>query len=199
MEQTVQLRSGSRLIVRPIEPDDKATLIDALKHLGRESRYLRFLSPIGQLSERQLRYLTEVDHHDHEALVAFDHSTGAAVGVARFIRLHDADDAAEFAVTVADDWQGRGVGTALLGLLADRAREEGVARFRGYMLTHNKPMREVLRTFGEPRVLGRDGSTVEVEVDLPEVGVGQSLHAMLKATAQGEAGLRQRRAEADDP
>ena len=134
MERTVSLRDGTRLDVRSITPDDKAALVDGLERMGPVSRYRRFLAPIGRLRASDLRYLTEVDHHDHEALVARPHGDSQGVGVARYVRLPDDRGAAEFAVAVADDWQGRGVGTALLALLADRAREEGVERFRGLML-----------------------------------------------------------------
>jgi GNAT superfamily N-acetyltransferase len=147
---------------------------------------------MGHLSERQLRYLTDVDHHDHEALVALRRGTGEGVGVARFVRLGDDPGAAEFAVTVADDWQGRGIGTALLALLAERARQEGIDRFRGLMLTDNRPVHELVGLFGEPRVLERGAGTVELEVDLPSDGAGTELEAMLRAAARGETALQQR-------
>ena len=79
------------------------------------------------LRERDLDYLTQVDHHDHEALVAVDEATGEGVGVARFVRT--GPDVAEPAVVVADDWQGRGPARGCSTLLAERAREEGIARF----------------------------------------------------------------------
>jgi N-acetylglutamate synthase-like GNAT family acetyltransferase len=101
------------VFVRPIRPQDREVLTKAFARLGEQSRYQRFFSPINELSESELRYFTEVDHHDHEALVAFDAETGDGVGVARFVRLDDGTSA-EAAVTVIDEWQGRGVGTALV-------------------------------------------------------------------------------------
>ena len=74
------------LTIRPISPDDKGTLVEGFERLSEESRSQRFLSPHGPLSETELRYLTEVDHHDHEALVAIDSRTGQCVGVARYVR-----------------------------------------------------------------------------------------------------------------
>ena len=79
-----------------------------------------------ELSEAMVRYLTDVDHHDHEAVVALDAATDEGVGVARYVRDPERPTRAEAAVTVTDDWQGRGLGTLLLELLAVRAREEGV-------------------------------------------------------------------------
>ena len=95
-------------------------------------------------------------------------------------------------MTVADDWHGHGIGTALLTLLADRAREEGVERFRALMLSSNRPVSDLIGLFGAPRVLDRGPGTVEVEVDLPPAGAGDHLQAMLRAAARGDAELRQR-------
>ena len=69
-ENVVTLRDGSHVTVRPIRPQDAAPLRAGFERLSEESRYRRFLSPMQQLSGPMLRYLTEVDHHDHEALVA---------------------------------------------------------------------------------------------------------------------------------
>ena len=104
---SVMLRSGSRVLIRPIRPEDKKALIDGLHRLTPESRYRRFFSLMPELSARQLRYLTEVDHRTHEALVATDPSTGDGIGVARFIRSTTDSRVAEVAVAVVDDWQGR--------------------------------------------------------------------------------------------
>jgi GNAT superfamily N-acetyltransferase len=196
VHRLVKLADGTEVLVRPIEPGDKGALQAGFERLGRESRYLRFLAPIGRLSAADLRYLTEVDHHDHEALVALERATDEGIGVARFVRLPDDRRAAEFAVAVADDWQGRGAGTVLLGLLADRAREEGVERFRGLMLARNQPVQDLLGLLGEPRVVSRGPGTVEVEVDLPEDGTGERLPAMLRAAARGDLTLRPREAVA---
>jgi GNAT superfamily N-acetyltransferase len=121
-----ELRDGARVLVRPIAPDDRAALAAGFARLSPESRFRRFLSPKKQLTEDDLDVLTRVDHHDHEALVALEADTGEGIGVARFVRT--GPDRAEPAVVVADDWQGRGVGTLLLDLLAERAWEEGSAR-----------------------------------------------------------------------
>ena len=118
---TVELRDGSRVVIRPIEPDDRAALVAGFERLSAESRYRRFFGPITHLSERDLDYLTRVDHHDHEALVAFEDGTGDGVGVARYVRT--GPDVAEPAIVVADDWHGRGAGSRLLDALVKRAQE----------------------------------------------------------------------------
>jgi GNAT superfamily N-acetyltransferase len=125
----VVLRDGSKVVIRPVRGEDAPLLADGFTRLGPESRRLRFLRRKDELSAAELRYFTDVDHHDHEALGALEHTGGRGVGIARYIR--DADDphAAEIAVTVVDDWQGRGLGTELLAQLSGRARAEGIRRF----------------------------------------------------------------------
>ena len=82
-EEGVSLRDGSRVHVRPIQPSDKARLAAGFEHLSERSRYRRFLYPIKRLTQSDLAYLTEVDHRDHEALIALDPDTGDAIAVAK--------------------------------------------------------------------------------------------------------------------
>ena len=185
----VALRDGSRVVVRPVHPGDRALLLAGFERLGLQSRYRRFLAGISELSDDVVTYLTEVDHHDHEALAAIDLATGEGVGVARFVRSLDRPDTAEAAVTVVDDWQGRGVGTALLDLLAERARAEGVVRFTALMLAENREMLELLEALGPVRVVDRHSGTVDIEAELPPTGAGQELHGVLGASARGPVKL----------
>src|SRR3954470_1476559 len=94
------LADGSRIVMRPIEPGDRPLLVDGLARLSERSRRQRFLGPRDTFTSGELDYLVDVDHHDHEALVALDLSTGALVGVARYVRLEARR--AELALTVAD-------------------------------------------------------------------------------------------------
>jgi protein lysine acetyltransferase len=156
-----------RVEIRPIESSDKGALAAALEQSSSEAVYRRFLAPHGPLSPRELRYLTEVDHHEHEALLAVDPESGRSVGVARYIRDRERHDSAEIAVAVLESWQGRGVGKALLRRLAARGREEGISRFTALTLTHNEPMRQLLADLGATRVLSTEAGAVELAVDLP--------------------------------
>ena len=191
LPRELTLRDGSRIDVRPIAPSDAPTLRASFERLSDESRYRRFLTPMPHLGARLVRYLTEVDHHDHEALVALEHGTGTGVGVARFVRLDG--DTAEAAVTVADDWHGRGVATLLLESLAVRAREEGVRRFVAVMLPENQEMRDVLEGMGPVREIGHEPGLVEVELELPADGVGPHLHALLCEAAREDGPTAVRR------
>jgi RimJ/RimL family protein N-acetyltransferase len=177
--------NAAELVVRPIAPEDKRGLVAGFERLGDESRYRRFLSPHDRLSEAELRYLTEVDHHDHEALVAIDPRTGQGIAVARYVRSRQNPRAAELAVAVADDWQYHGVGTSLASALAKRAREEGITAFTAMVLAENEPMLNLAGELGEVRILHREHGTVELAIALPEQGPGR-LTRLLRAAASGE-------------
>jgi GNAT superfamily N-acetyltransferase len=110
----VVLRDGVRVTLRPVAPDDRQRLVESFAGLSEESRYRRFFAAKTGLTESELDYLVDVDHCDHEAIVAIDRSNDALLGVARYVRWPDDPEVAEVAVTVADDWQGRGLGRALL-------------------------------------------------------------------------------------
>jgi GNAT superfamily N-acetyltransferase len=196
-EHEATLWRGDRVLIRPIRADDKQWLTGLFDHLSPESRYRRFFSPMKDLRDSQLHYHTEVDHHKHEALVASDPATGAGLGVARFIRLDSDPTVAEVAVTVIDDWQGRGLGTELLHELADRAREEGIERFNAMVLDGNRPMVELLRELGDTRVTGHDSGVIELLMDLPREGIPPGLSHAVRAAAGGELTLDPRHPTAD--
>jgi RimJ/RimL family protein N-acetyltransferase len=187
---TITLRDGSTLQVRPLGPDDREALRRGIEALSPDSRYKRFLSAAPRVTESQLRYLTEVDHHDHEALVAMT-DQGDPTGVARFVRLGEEPDAAEVAVAVNDDWHGRGVASGLLRLLADRAREEGIARFTATALAENQVVIELLEELGAAHVTPAGNGTVEMRIELaPDGADGTPLRRALKHAAEGRIEVR---------
>lgn len=177
--------SADAHLIRPIEPGDKQAMRDAFEHLSDESRYRRFLAPHGRLTAAELRYFTEVDHHDHEALVAVNAETGEGIGVARYVRNPDDPGVAELAVAVVDDWQGQGVGTRLVDALADKARAEGIHSFSGLVLARNELMLSLLNDLGRVRVVHSELGTVEVVVELPQTGLGR-LKNILSVIARGD-------------
>ena len=182
------LRGGSRVHIRPIRPDDKGALAEGFARLSPESRYKRFLAPVNELRPRDLRYLTEVDHHAHEALVA-QAPDGEPLGVARYVR---DDGGAEAAVAVVDHWQGRGLGTALLTRLAARASEEGIDHFTAMMLATNHEMLALLNELGPADVTGRADGVLEVQVRLPIAAEEPAtpLRRTLRGAAAGELETR---------
>ena len=183
MGDRAALADGSEVVVRPIEPADRDLLVEAFERLSPEARYRRFFSPVSRLSGRQLDYLTQIDHHDHEALIALDEASGRLVGVARFVRTGPGE--AEPAMVVADDWQGRGVATALLDRLVERALDEGIGGFRAPVLAGNTEAVRVLGRLGDTEVSHR-GTEVELSIALHEQPPRiEGLRGVLRAVAAG--------------
>src|SRR5215213_5132487 len=115
----VPLRDGSRARIRPVRPEDKMRIQCGMKLLSPESRFLRFFNDASHLSAELLQYLTEVDQQNHVAWIAVNASVPGepGLGIARFIRLPDEPNTAEIALTVIDEFQGLGLGAALLNIL----------------------------------------------------------------------------------
>jgi GNAT superfamily N-acetyltransferase len=183
------LRDGTPVLLRQIRLEDRDRLAEGLRRLSPASRYLRFHAAVDALSDRQLRYLTDVDHVDHEALVALDLDAGPdvpGVGVARYIRDPYERHVAEAAITVADEYHGRGAGTLLLGALSARARAHGVTVFRNYVLASNQAMLEVFDSLGAARAWESDRlwrvdlALPEAEHDLPDSPAGRAFLAAAK-------------------
>ena len=178
----VILRDGSGVLIRPVRSTDAALLADGFTRLSATSRWLRFLTPKRELSPAELRYLTDVDHHDHEALGALDQDDGRGVGIARYIRSTGDPHAADLAVTIVNDWQGRGLGTALLARLSDHALDEGIHRFTALVSAENVVVGRLLRKMCASLV-SRESGTLEYEIALvPGGGRGGLLQP---ATAKG--------------
>jgi GNAT superfamily N-acetyltransferase len=165
----VVLRDGSGVLVRPVRSTDVPLLAEGFARLSERSRRMRFLGKKDELTAAELRYYADVDHHDHEALVALDPASGRGAGVARYVRDTDDPQAAEIALTVADDWQGRGLGTELLARLSYRGRQEGICRFTGVVSCDNVPMGMLLRSVGAVET-DRSFGTVEYDIALVRAG-----------------------------
>jgi GNAT superfamily N-acetyltransferase len=166
--ERVCLRDGSSVTVRPIRPADAPLLTDAFGRLSAASRQRRFLGIKNELSAAELRHLTVVDHHAHEALIAISPADGRAVGVARFVRSPESRGRAELAVTVIDDWHCRGLGRALLERLTERARDEGIGTFMALIADDNAAALALLHgRDGRATIVERESNTTQYAVDLP--------------------------------
>jgi GNAT superfamily N-acetyltransferase len=183
--ERVRLRDGATVLIRPVRPDDRPLFVAGFERLGEQSRYARFLGLKKRLRDDELRFFTDVDHRDHEALGAIDEASGEGVGVARMIRLPDRHDVAEAAVAVVDDWQGRGVGKALLERLVARARALGVTHFQATLLTRNKAMLSLFDRLGCMRSRRDDHDVQTIDVELPAEGREGALGAALRIAARG--------------
>jgi GNAT superfamily N-acetyltransferase len=189
----VDLTDGTPVRVRPIIPADKPRIAEGLAALSAESRYLRFLRPVDHLSPEELTYLTEIDYRTHFAWGAElargrDHP---GIGLARYVCLPEDPTTAEAAIAVLDQYQGRGLGGILLSLLAESALENGVERFRSYVLSDN---RKVLEALDEPGIERREEDNMvrfDIPLPLPAHAVRDSaLYEALRAVARGEVEIR---------
>ena len=181
----MRLRDGSAVLIRPVRPADDGLLAEGFARLSDRSRRMRFLGPKEALSAAELRYFTDVDHRDHEALGALDHVRGGGVGIARYVRDREDPHTAEIAVTVIDDWQGRGLGTELLARLSERACQEGIGRFTAAVAADNAAMAGLLRNFGGD-VVRREFGTLEYEMAL---ACGPGRRARFRGNAPGREAL----------
>jgi RimJ/RimL family protein N-acetyltransferase len=146
----IRASDGTQLYVRHVRPADRDLIAKAWLQLSEESQRRRFLAPKPVLTGSDLRYLTEIDGHDHVALIAVRlDAPDRLVAVARYVRLKDDPETAEVAVTVADPMQGKGVGKQLGVLLADEARGRGVQRFSASILTDNRPALRLMAAMSE--------------------------------------------------
>jgi GNAT superfamily N-acetyltransferase len=153
----------SSLVIRELSSSDRAALEFEFGRMGARSRYQRFFAIAPKLSPHDLELLLGVDHWHHEALIAFSAPPRMPIGTARYIRLQDFE-VAEVAVEVVDGWQRRGVATALLEALRERALRAGIRRFTATMLRDNRGAHALTRHLGNPKVTSSAGSIVEIEV-----------------------------------
>ena len=185
----IELCDGSRVRIRQGQPSDDELLVRGFERLSEQSRYRRFLTPLPTLDQETVRYLTEVDHHDHEAMIALDEQCKEGLGVARYVRDPERPDTAEVAVTVIDDWQGRGLGTILLEAISGRARQEGIKTFTALTLAENQEMLDLLEDLGPVRIMDQALGTVEIEVPIPSDGVSPELKRLLSIAARHDVAV----------
>lgn len=172
-ELDVVLRDGTGARVRPIRPDDADQARAFFEKLGPESRYFRFFRIKDTLEPEEIAYFTNVDYIDRMALVAI--TDGEVIAVGRYDREESGGDTAEVAFAVADDQQGRGLGTRLLELLTYHARSQGITRFKAYVLGENRQMMRVFRNSGYE--LSRTIDSGVFTVDFPLATSNDSLAA----------------------
>jgi RimJ/RimL family protein N-acetyltransferase len=161
---TISLRDGSAISFRPIKPGDQVALQAFHGRLSARSVHQRFFCAKPELADKQAFDFTNVDGHNRFALVALhpnlpDH----IIGVVRFDR-EVGSDLAEYAGVVADEWQGRGLGTALTRLLVAAAATRGIRRFEAVVLPDNVQMLSLLRDLGLLAHTRFDGMSEVVEI-----------------------------------
>ncbi len=168
--RVLELTDGTKVHVRPIVPEDEPLLIEAVAAMSERTVYFRFFSPLKRLPDALAHRLAVVDYNDRFAIVGTTHKPGGKeriVGVARYDRAADTD-VAETAVAVVDEFQRRGLGSALLTILGKVAREHGIKTFTLIVLPENQQMLGLLRKMGWIHHAKLTGGVYEISFDLPD-------------------------------
>ena len=168
--RTLELNDGTKVHVRPIVPEDEPLLHEAVAAMSERTVYFRFFSPLKRLPDAMAHRLAVVDYHDRFAIVATSHRQNGKeriVGVARYDRAAGTD-VAETALAVIDEFQRRGLGRALLTILAKVAHEQGIKTFSLIVLPENQHMLGLLRKMGWIHQARLTGGVYEITFDLPE-------------------------------
>jgi acetyltransferase len=145
----VRLAGGERVVVRPVLPQDEDLTKAFFRNLSAPARYDRFMTSMRELPSELSRRFTQIDYADHLALVAevFVDGRETVIAEARYVRRPDRS-VAEFAVSVAEPWQGKRLASLLLGKLSCRAAAGGVRRMVGETLATNAKMISLARKAG---------------------------------------------------
>jgi len=144
-----QLADGTDITIRPIRPED-AELVQRFVHdLSEESKYFRFMNSIQELTENMLVRFTQIDYSREMALiaVAVEHEKEIELGVARYA-INPDGDTCEFALVIADNMQGKGLGQKLMVALMEAARANGLSVIEGEVLSNNHKMLKLMSRLG---------------------------------------------------
>jgi RimJ/RimL family protein N-acetyltransferase len=166
--RTLELTDGTKVLVRPIVPEDEPLLHEAVAAMSERTVYFRFFSPLKRMPDALAHRLAVVDYNDRFALVATDKPRGKEriVGVARYDRVVNTD-VAEVAVAVIDEFQRRGLGSALMTILGKVAKDHAIKTFTLIVLPENQQMLGLLRKMGWIHRAKLSGGVYDISFELP--------------------------------
>jgi acetyltransferase len=149
LEVSWQLPSGLDVVVRPIKPEDATIEQDFVRNLSEQSRFFRFMRVMQELTPEMLARFTQIDYDREMAFIALkeDPAGMTELGVARYVTNPDWNSA-EFALVVADAYQGKGIGTKLMQAIMTAAKNKGLKILEGEVLVQNRPMRALIKKLG---------------------------------------------------
>ena len=161
-----QLKDGQKVLIRPIRPEDEDLHHELFKSLSRQTNYFRFFSYRRHLTHEQAARFTQIDYDREMAIIALIKDSGKerSIGVNR-LTYQARNDQHEFAIVVADEFQGTGVGAILMKRLLEIARDRKIKQIIGIVLAENLKMIKFCRAFGF-EVAGQDGNTITFRLTL---------------------------------
>jgi len=146
-QRHVEVKDGWRVFVRPLRPEDEPLIHELLRHVSSNDLRLRFFAPMKEFSHEFIARLTQLDYARAMAFVAFDEVTAELVGV---VRIHSDSiyETGEYAILLRSDLKGRGLGWALMQLIIEYAKSEGLKAISGDVLKENTVMLDMCRQLG---------------------------------------------------
>lgn len=169
-QRQIDLRDGTRIFARPIQPSDEPLLREFLQHVSKEDLRLRFFGSMKEFSHPFIARLTQLDYARAMAFVAFDATGKEIIGVVR-IHSDSVYETGEYAILLKSDLKGRGLGWALMQLIIAYARSEGLKCISGQVFQENTVMLEMCRELGfQIRTDAKDGDLCEVTLALNDAG-----------------------------
>ncbi len=149
LETTLQLADGTELLIRPIRPEDATMEQTMIHHLSPQTIYFRFMQAIQELTPEMLMRFTQIDYDQEMAFVAvvLQDEQEMEVGVARYVTNPD-KNSCEFAIVIADAWQGKGIGSRLMQQLIKHAQQQGLSVMEGEILVENRGMLALMNKLG---------------------------------------------------
>jgi acetyltransferase len=146
-QRHLEVKDGWRIFVRPIRPEDEPLIHELLRHVTSQDLRLRFFAPMKEFTHEFIARLTQLDYARAMAFVAFDEATDELLGV---VRIHSDSiyENAEYAILLRSDLKGRGLGWALMQLIIEYAKSEGLKRISGQVLQENSAMLNMCRELG---------------------------------------------------
>jgi acetyltransferase len=146
----ITLKDGQDIILRPMRPEDAVEEQSFVRQLSSEAKYFRFMHVISEFTPEMLSKMTKLDYDREMAFVATHEDNSRLehiVGVSRY-SINPDKTSCEFAITVADAWQGRGLAKALMESLIECARDKGLEHMTGTVLVNNFSMRRLMERMG---------------------------------------------------
>ncbi|AZC95274.1 GNAT family N-acetyltransferase [Pseudomonas chlororaphis] len=155
------LNDGSPVLIRPLRAEDRDREKAFIENLSPTTRHHRFLGEVKEVGEALLSQLMDVDGHERVAYVALVHDNGSLreIGISRYATIGADMDTCEFAVTVADEWQHKGLDALLMRHLVARAKDQGFKQMYSLDCPANHRMRELAATLGFNRAIDPDDAT----------------------------------------
>lgn len=155
------LNDGSPVLIRPLRAEDRDREKAFIENLSPLTRHHRFLGEVKEVGDALLAQLMDVDGRRRVAYVALVHDNGTLreIGISRYAAIDTAPDTCEFAVTVADDWQHKGLDAVLMHHLIARAKDQGLRQMYSLDCPANHRMRQLATTLGFSRAIDPDDAT----------------------------------------